>query len=1123
MINFSAIKTIAGYEAKLLWRSWAFRIFSIIGLLIIIGTTIGIGARFSQSPYFLSALSSSLPLATVKMLNMYQGIIAAFLATEFFKRDRKHDTNQVFLTRSYSNADYILGKVSGILFVFFVLNVLALISTLIMHFTITDSSFLIIHYLLYPVIISLPTLVFMIGASVFLITLIRNQAVVFVLMIVYSLLVMIYIGKFGFAVFDSYALYSPVLYSDFFGFANLRDIILLRGAYLLIGIGLLFVTVLFSKRLVQSRSSVTGMAIFGGLCLFLAASMITIYLQTNYQARAERNQWREISLQVVDYPGVSIINNNISVSWRENTLSAESNITAVNDTKSSLDSLLFSLNPGLEVKTVTSTDNQPTFRRDNHLLWVFPEEPLKADEKIEIAVSYSGALQDSYCYLDIDNTRYEDILSAWLYRMPKRYSMVSSKYVHLTPEVGWYPISSLSPGTAFPGQGQIDFTNYTLSVSAPTDMKAFSQGRHSVSEIDPGEHLFQPESPLTGMSLTVGNYVEKSIEVDSVEYTIAYFPGHDFFNPYLDQIEDTLPDLILNFKNDFEIQLGLEYPFKRFSLIETPAEIYAYKRFWTTALEMVQPEIMFIPELGIGGMTDFPRLKRTGTRMQERMNQAKSDIENQTMYLTNYVRMDILGTVQNRRDPRRNDNIETRTSVLPLFISYAGRVQSPSWPMMNYALETYYAEKVEPEVRKSWWDVGGMTNAERANLALQDKPLEFILADTTLNIQIRQSAIKNKGSHFYRMLKSKTKGKLFEENLNEFMSSHRFSNIDEKTFANFFNTQGEIKFSELANVWSDGTEMPGYVVENVDSYKVIDGNRTKTQIKFSLSNPTEIEGLVNVNFRAQQQRQGSRGPRWMREQVEYDYSELVYMPANSTRNMGIILDKPPAQMIIETFISLNIPGNIVYAFTDLELDKKARPYSGDSLMPYIEDVSVDSNVILVDNEDKGFSIISSMQESLLRKKFVEWFDLNEMEDPYVRLRWWSPPGIWMPTTDKMFYGQFIRSAMHKESANGESSVAWEVDLDESGSYDVYFHYEGDKLIPQHRWRHDSSSDDPGSLNFTVYGEDGQEDIRISLAMAIAGWNYIGTFQFGEGENRVELSDKKNDGIIIADAVKFVRR
>ncbi|MCK4646889.1 MAG: xanthan lyase, partial [Candidatus Aminicenantes bacterium] len=177
MLNIYCIWRIALNEAKLLFRSWGFRIFSLLGLIILTLLTVGIGTTVISTPYFLSSLSGSLPLATIKLFNIYQGIIAAFLATEFFKRDRRHDSNQVVLASSFSNMEYFLGKVVGILSVFALLNAAVLLITFVIHFFFSGTIFAWQPYILYTLLISLPTLIFLIGLAFLLSALLRSQAV----------------------------------------------------------------------------------------------------------------------------------------------------------------------------------------------------------------------------------------------------------------------------------------------------------------------------------------------------------------------------------------------------------------------------------------------------------------------------------------------------------------------------------------------------------------------------------------------------------------------------------------------------------------------------------------------------------------------------------------------------------------------------------------------------------------------------------------------------------------------------------------------------------------------------------------------------------------------------------
>ena len=76
---------IAAYEAKVLFRSWGFRIFALLGLVVLGLLTAWIAVPSYSVPYYFRSVSGSIPLFVFKLFNIFQGLIVIFLATEFFK------------------------------------------------------------------------------------------------------------------------------------------------------------------------------------------------------------------------------------------------------------------------------------------------------------------------------------------------------------------------------------------------------------------------------------------------------------------------------------------------------------------------------------------------------------------------------------------------------------------------------------------------------------------------------------------------------------------------------------------------------------------------------------------------------------------------------------------------------------------------------------------------------------------------------------------------------------------------------------------------------------------------------------------------------------------------------
>ena len=153
-----------------------------------------------------------------------------------------------------TNGQYILGKALGILSVFIILNLILLIMGMGFSFLSADSAKGIGEFFLYPLLISVPTLVFILGLSFFLMTLLRNQAITFIILLGYIALSIFYLNDKFYYLFDYIAYKIPMMNSMIAGFGNLYEISIHRGIYFFIGVGLIFFTVFKLNRLPQSKN-----------------------------------------------------------------------------------------------------------------------------------------------------------------------------------------------------------------------------------------------------------------------------------------------------------------------------------------------------------------------------------------------------------------------------------------------------------------------------------------------------------------------------------------------------------------------------------------------------------------------------------------------------------------------------------------------------------------------------------------------------------------------------------------------------------------------------------------------------------------------------------------------------
>lgn len=1141
MINFFFIGKIAFYEAKLLFRSWGFRIFSGLGLIIIALVNIVIVSRSMATPYYISSLSGSLPLNSLKFFNIFQGVIVAFMGTEFFKRDRRHDSVQVIFARSFSNVEYFLGKAVGILSVFLLLNLAVLTITFVIHFFFSNTIFALQPYILYTLFICLPTLIFMIGLSFFLSSLLRSQAVAFIILLAYSFLVLIFLGAPFFGLFDSYAFYLPLMYSDFIGLGNIHSILLIRLSYLFLGLSFFFVSPLLFKRLRQSALSNTMTGSLSILCFVLALILGFSFTSGKYADRTFRRQLRESSQEFRETQTVAVRSCDIQLEHTGEKIAATAQLDMFNETQSPLETILLTLNPGLRVESVTQGGGPLNFRQDNHLLLVTPAQPVNSKDSINLTLSYSGKIDERYCFLDIDDNRYESRYRLWIYDIPKHYALVSPDFVHLTPESGWYPIPGLPPGAAYPAVAAPSYSKYTLTVTTPKGLTAISQGKpETQAQGDTIRHFFKPEVPLPKISLTIGSYQHHEIEIDNLTYSLYVRPGHDYFAPLMSDVEERLPELIRESLDRLEVFLGVYYPYKRLSLVEVPINICSYHRLWTVAHETVQPQLTFLPEMGTicaYGQLRFPLPVERGLLGRE-VPVPLAQIQRGVLWRfinwnlngnTDYMDPVTAETVDKMRHNRIGLNVkagvETQFHLFPNFFSFKSQVYSPEWPVLNYALESYLQEIVtSPQPIFGRESLSGLSRDEEINQDLKSHSLAAMIEDPDFDPSVVQGALQAKGKTLLALIEAKYGGEDFNKKLKAFLNRQQFEIITGQDLTDFLSGLSDLNLRDIVGSWYTGTQLPGYIMGDVETYDVIEGERKRTQIKVLIANPTPVDGITKISLRGRPQRGG------MTPEI---YSRAFIIPARTTIQAGFVTGEPPAQMVVDTFVSQNVPASLNVPFWESRTLKEETPFRGEISKAYDRSDFFPEDEIIVDNEDAGFEIIGTAKQHWLSRVLQNLFNIKEDSPAFTGMNILNPPAIWTQSTYQDFYGEFVRSAYLKKSGQGKDRAVWNVDIKESGEYDIYF-YQGlprqmrQQGVQQRQTRDaEQSGRSPrrarGQKFFSISFRDGMEEVEIDLENAEQGWNLIGSFPLEAGPNKIELTDKNDAGYVLADAIKWVKR
>ncbi len=1145
MINLYFIGRIAFYEARLLLRSWGFRLFAGLVLVILAIVNIAIATPAFYTPYFMRSLSGSLPLNSLKLFNVFQGIIVAFMATEFFKRDRRHDSVQVVFARSFTNVEYYFGKALGIFSVFLLLNLTVLLFTIGVHVFFSSTPFMLQPYLLYTLLISLPTLLFMIGLSFFLSSLLKSQVVVFLVLLAYSFLVLIFLGTPFFGLLDSYAFYLPLMWSDFIGLGNIGSILQIRLAYIFLGLSFIFVSPLLFKRLRQSSLSNIVAGSLSALLLILAFLFGFNSTRDLYADREFRQQIRDSNQKIVEMPVLTVSDYTIELGHLGETINASVNMKMTNETPISLDSFWLTLNPGLEVQSIHWEGTPLNFNQDKHLIHITLPSSVEPGDSLELNINYAGQVDERYCFLDIDSSRYESRFRLWLYDIPKHYAIVTSDYVHLTPESGWYPIAGLSTGKAFPAPAAPQYSTYTLSVLTSEGQTAISQGiPETRSQNGQVWHTFKSETKLPQISLTIGFYEQKEIQIDDILYSLYVRPGHDYFSPFLDELNEDLSHIIREQKDEYEVILGLDYPYKRLSLVEVPIHIYSYQRLWTVAYETVQPQIVFLPEMGtFCSNADFEGQARNWEKWGKfKKGGTVTPAEVQSYFLVQFIRSNLLNEGSEQLGYIKGEgfaitfqaDIEPQFELFPNFVSYSTYFSSTNWPVINVAFESYLRERFSPPKLMGNRGGQGLSREEEINLDLMDLSLSEMLKNSEIEAAVINGALHAKGRMLLTQLEAQSADSDFNYWITDFLEQNMFQPISEQDLSDFLSTYFNLNITEIIDPWYTDGQIPGYIIGDVESYEVIDRERTWTQLNFKVANPTPVDGVVKIDLRYRSDK-NSKAP----GQGQSDYSKSLLIPAETTIDLGISVDLPPAVMTIDTFVSKNIPALINMPFFGKQSQREGEPYDMETAKPYDPLDFINSNETIVDNEDEGFQILSAVKKSWLSKTLKNLLGTSEQESPYRLMNVYNPPAFWELSANQQFYGQVVRSAYLKKAGDGDSSVVWNTDLEDGGTYDIFF-FNGIPLrmlkeIEMIRAGNNRGKSNfgagtkgrfnrgPGKRTFKISHRYGTDEVQIDLTNAEQGWNFMGSFQLDAGPNKVEQTDKNDTLYVMADAIKWVKR
>ncbi|MFY9151785.1 MAG: hypothetical protein WAO52_07225 [Prolixibacteraceae bacterium] len=1117
MIFFHNILSIAKYEITTLLRSWFFRIFAILAMIFLFFFNMGtmMFDNGGAGSWDMKALSSVIPYVNLLILNTVQAIIAIFLASDFLKRDKKLDTTDVIYIRSMSNGEYVAGKTIGNIVVFMILNLIILSEALIFNLISENVTVNWMAYLNYFLIISLPTLIFILGLSFFVMSILKNQAITFILLLGYVAITIFYLNTKYYYLFDYMAYSMPLLKSDFIGFGNIQTIVIHRGMYACFGIAFIFLTISLLKRLPQSPFSNKVTLIPAILFLTAGIWLGKMHVSTYAQNQELRENVRTLNDANLKTPRLKVESYVLEINHNGNKLDITARLNVSNPNLEPVDHFVFTLNPGFQVSKITWNGQETNAKRDIQLI-EFSGTKLDPGENAELEFTYSGNINEATSFLDVDDKTLQEAYKAFMFQIDKRSGIVSPDFVLLTRECNWYPISGTGFGLMNKQWIQKQFSSFDVTVKTKAGLTAISQGKE---ELKDGTFHFTNRHRLPQISLVIGNYTQKTDTIDGLVFSLYHHPDHDYFTKFFEPVKDTIPDLIAEALKDFERKIDLYYPFDRFTIVEVPAQFYSYPRTLMGEREQVQPETILFPEKGLLiNEADFngsvKRMERWGNRGSDVQTTPE---EKKVMAFNNFL--SLFTQAAARPDFNRSQGevqIEEKANPLyffPLFYNHAYFVQSDKWPIADRIFEAYLKQSSESGAMGWMRSMQGMTENEQANLALLDYSFAELLDDPT-KVQIIDNVIQLKGQALFSIIKRKAGDEAFNDFMFNFLKSIKFNSTTMTDFNNRIESEFNTDLMPYMEKWFRSKELPGYLIGSVNAVNVLDGDRLKTMVKFKISNTEPTEGIVSVQFRIGEGGGPGRGRFGGGGANMETIDKLLYLEGNQTKEVSYLLDGAPRNITINTLTSRNIPAELRLPLDNIGEDTKATPFEGEKIL----DIPVrlaEKGEIISDDEDSTFRFTETEDYSLLQKLLLKE---DQSKERFIGFNTWRAPRTWRATTNSSFFGRFIRSAHYIRSGDGSKKVTWSIPVQEAGTYEVFTY-----LVKSSQRGRRERQDNPGEYVYTIHSSEGNEVVQVDMKTAEDGWNSLGTFNFSGDTAKIELGNKSEAQVVVADAVKLVRQ
>ena len=738
----------------------------------------------------------------------------------------------------------------------------------------------------------------------------------------------------------------------------------------------------------------------------------------------------------------------------------------------------FSLNPGLAVSKIT-VDGEPSAHEFALGLLTIAPSPSATGQRI-VGIRASGRPDARFAYPDTAVAALEESLAGLpLALLGEQALLFEEDFVALLPGAHWLPRADVTYSASLEASGERDHRAIDLEVYLPPGWHAVGAGRDGAAD----KLRFRPATPLAEFALFAAPWRPASATIGGVECEFLLHPKHA---PRLARLREFVAPVMARYEGHLKSLAQERQPYSIaapsgpvFAVVEVPALLRRYGGGKQMDSIGALPGVQLLPEHGL------PTVRLRSSTLE-------SDLAG----------LDLIPSLGATGVPL---HFGVWRNVLPFLTSAAGEAATP----LNLLLEHLVAHRFLQGGRVVLGAAGlDSTRGKTAPTRLLHRLFGAVSVQTAPDPDSSFGAHVQSAGQIAAALRGAWANNAGTATfLAALRARHSGATFTLADFTALLREQAP-EFTPIVRHWLAEGALPGYFTSPVLASRLADGARgeARYQVRLHVRNGEPAPGLVRLGWRV-------KG--W-----PFRYGQPVQVPGEGAVELGAILPAPPAELQLDTFLSLN---RGAVRLSALPVDPQ-RTEAGEALIgsqPSDWRPATADDDIIVDDLDEAFSTRSVVTPGLrFTRQVVTATGPNvpaattQDEPRWVRSEHWTT----------LAWGRYRRSSARIAPGSGESQATFAATLPSAGRWRLAYHLPGPTLLAGSMIAEflipNAEATRFGTFDLTIAAGEKRLPAPFDGADAVPGWNTVGTFELPAGEVRLIVSDRTSGDLVVADAIRW---